>query len=108
MKTPYRLMTALLLTLLPALATRADAADTRLADAAMERNATAVRALLAEKVDVNAPGVDGTPALHWAVRVDDLDMASVRGHIADLNRAGKARTSVARKLKLGDAWPPPG
>jgi integrase/recombinase XerC len=29
---------------------------------------------------------------------EDLDMTSVRGHIADLNRAGKARSSVARKL----------
>lgn len=29
---------------------------------------------------------------------NDLDMDSVRGHIADLNRAGKARSSVARKL----------
>lgn len=29
---------------------------------------------------------------------NDLDMTSVRGHIADLNRAGKARSSVARKL----------
>jgi integrase/recombinase XerC len=28
----------------------------------------------------------------------DLDMTSVRAHIAELNRAGKARTSVARKL----------
>lgn len=28
----------------------------------------------------------------------DLDMASVRGHVADLNKAGKARSSVARKL----------
>ncbi|HYB95982.1 MAG TPA: tyrosine recombinase XerC [Vicinamibacterales bacterium] len=28
----------------------------------------------------------------------DLDMTSVRGHLADLNRAGKARSSVARKL----------
>jgi len=32
------------------------------------------------------------------LRPDDLDMMSVRGHIADLNRAGKARSSVARKL----------
>jgi ankyrin len=92
-------MAALLLTLLPALATRADAADTRLADAAMERNATAVRALLAEKVDVNAPGVDGTPALHWAVRVDDLDMASVllgAGADATLaNRYGVAPLAIA-------------
>ena len=51
----------------------AAAADTRLADAAMKRDAAAVRALLAQKVDVNAPGRDGTPALHWAVRVDDVD-----------------------------------
>jgi integrase/recombinase XerC len=28
----------------------------------------------------------------------DLDMTSVRGHIAELNQAGKARSSVARKL----------
>ena len=28
----------------------------------------------------------------------DLDMTSVRSHVADLNRAGKARSSVARKL----------
>ena len=28
----------------------------------------------------------------------DLDMTSVRAHIAELNRAGKARSSVARKL----------
>jgi ankyrin repeat protein len=26
---------------------------------------------------VNAPGADGTPALHWTVRVDDLEMASL-------------------------------
>src|SRR6185436_3427697 len=26
-----------------------------------------------QKVDVNAPGRDGTPALHWVVRVDDLE-----------------------------------
>ena len=28
----------------------------------------------------------------------DLDMNSVRGHIVELNKAGKARSSVARKL----------
>ena len=32
------------------------------------------------------------------LRPADLDMMSVRGHVADLNRAGKARSSVARKL----------
>jgi ankyrin repeat protein len=53
----------------------ATAADTRLADAAMKRDAAAVRALLAQKVDVNAPDAQGTPALHAAARVDDIDLA---------------------------------
>lgn len=30
--------------------------------------------------------------------VDDLDLASVRTHLGELNKAGKARSSVARKL----------
>src|SRR3954462_8977904 len=56
--------------------TQADAAgDTRLADAAMKRDVAAVRTLLDQKVDVNAPGADGTPALHWLVRVDDFETA---------------------------------
>src|SRR5215471_10061194 len=49
--------------------------DTRLAEAAMRRDVAAVRKLLDEKVDVNAPGPDGTPALHWLVRVDDFESA---------------------------------
>jgi len=53
------------------------AADTRLADAAAKRDVAAVKALIGQKVDVNAFGTDGTPALHWAVRVDDLDMAAL-------------------------------
>src|SRR5438045_3811828 len=51
------------------------AGDTRLADAAMKRDVAAVRTLLDQKIDVNAPGADGTPALHWLVRVDDFDTA---------------------------------
>jgi ankyrin len=43
----------------------------------MKRDVTAVRALIAQKIDVNAPGVDGSPALHWAVRVDDAGMAKL-------------------------------
>src|SRR5262245_49392103 len=50
-------------------------ASTRLADAAMNRDVAAVRTLIAQKVDVNAPGTDGTPALHWAVRVNDVATA---------------------------------
>jgi len=51
------------------------AGDTRLADAAMKRDIATVRKLLDQKVDVNAPGADGTPALHWLVRVDDFETA---------------------------------
>ena len=57
----------------PGLSAAADG-DTRLADAAMKRDTAAVRTLLAQKIDVNAPGTDGSPALHWAVRVDDAAM----------------------------------
>ena len=65
--------------------------DTRLADAAMNRDVAAVRALLQQKnVDVNAPGRDGTPALHWTVRVDDLETAG------QLLRAGADPKLVTR------------
>ena len=49
-------------------------ADVRLATAAANRDAVAIRALLAQRVDVNAPDIQGTPALHWAVRLDDVDL----------------------------------
>jgi ankyrin repeat protein len=51
------------------------AGDTRLADAAMKRDTSTVRKLIDEHVDVNAPGADGTSALHWLVRVDDFETA---------------------------------
>jgi ankyrin repeat protein len=43
-----------------------------LAEAVMRRDAAAVQSLLRQGADVNAFGRDGTPALHWAVRADDL------------------------------------
>src|SRR5437867_6530767 len=46
------------------------------ADAAMSKNTAAVRALIRQKANVNAPQADGTTALHWAARWDDLDMAA--------------------------------
>jgi ankyrin repeat protein len=51
------------------------AATSGIADAAMKGNREAVLSLLQRRVDVNAPQVDGTTALHWAVRADDLEMA---------------------------------
>src|SRR5256885_14886163 len=53
------------------------APDSRLADAAMAPDKTAVRSLLAQKADVNAPQPDGTTALHWAARWDDMQLAAV-------------------------------
>jgi len=47
--------------------------DTRLADAARNRDVTAMKTLMQQKVNPNTPDADGTPALHWTVRVDDLD-----------------------------------
>jgi ankyrin repeat protein len=55
----------------------AAAADTRLADAVEQGDLSAVRALLQEKVDVNAAQGDGTTALHWAAFKDDLDTAKL-------------------------------
>jgi len=51
------------------------AADLRLADAAKQGDRKAVRALLDQHADVNAPQVDGTTALHWSVRDDDVEMS---------------------------------
>src|SRR5712692_3715913 len=75
------------------------AAASDLADAAMKRNKEAVRSLLQRKADVNAPQVDGTTALHWAVRLDDLDTADMLiragAHVSAANRAGATPMQLA-------------
>lgn len=53
----------------------AQAPPTRLADAARDLDVSTVRSLIAEGADANVFGTDGTPALHWFVRVDDLETA---------------------------------
>src|SRR5579863_9355943 len=60
------------------------------ADAAMQGNKNAVRTLIQQKADVNAPQVDGATALHWAVRGNDLELADM------LLRAG-ARVAAANE-----------
>jgi ankyrin repeat protein len=47
--------------------------DSSLADAIKREDRAAVRKLLHQKVDVNAPLTDGSTALHWAVESDDLE-----------------------------------
>jgi ankyrin repeat protein len=48
------------------------AARSDVADAMMNGNKPEVSRLLAQKADVNAPQVDGTTAIHWAVFNNDL------------------------------------
>jgi ankyrin repeat protein len=62
------------------------------ADAAMKGDNAALRTLLQQKADVNAPQVDGATALHWAVYRDD-------GEAADL--LIKAGASVDAKNREG-------
>jgi ankyrin repeat protein len=60
------------LLLLPVVAAAAGRA-VPLAEAVKQRDLTAVRALLQQHVDVNAPEPDGSTALHWAAHQGDAD-----------------------------------
>jgi len=70
----------------------AAAGKSEIADAAMHGDKSAVRALLQQKTDVNAPQIDGTTALHWAVQANDLELADLLiragAHATVANRAG--------------------
>ena len=67
-----------------------DAAE--VADAAMSRGIEAVREALQADADVNAAQIDGSTALHWAARHDDVAMAELLikagADIGASNRAG--------------------
>ena len=65
--------------------------DVRLADAAQQGDAQAVRALMKEKVDVNAAQGDGMTPLHWAAFNDDLDVATL---LISAGASPKAATRV--------------
>jgi ankyrin repeat protein len=69
----------------------AAAPDAPLADAVERRDAGSARALLTQRVDVDAPQADGTTALHWAAHWDDLEMVDL------LTRAG-ANVNVVNEL----------
>src|SRR5262245_18067518 len=71
-------------------ASAAWAATSPMADAAEKQNRDAIRSLLRQKADVNAPQIDGTTALHWAVRLNDPATADL------LIRAG-AKVNAANR-----------
>ena len=75
-------------------------ADDRLAVAAMQRDLDSVRQLLAERgADVNAPGPNATPALHWLVRIEELELSKrlldAGADVNQLNGLGLSALSIA-------------
>src|SRR4030088_2767217 len=73
--------------------------DLRLVDAARQGDVAAVRALLQQRVDLNAAGPDGTTALHWAVHRDSLDvvmlMIAAGARVEAPNRYGVTPLALA-------------
>src|SRR5262245_34440098 len=54
---------------------QAHAVGLKLVEAARVGNAAVARALVNDGADINATGVDGTSALHWAVHLGDIETA---------------------------------
>src|SRR5919201_2701738 len=75
------------------------AATSELADAAMRHDRDAVRSLLRRKAGVNTPQIDGTTALHWAVRFDDPKTADLLigagANVSATNREGVTPMQLA-------------
>ena len=66
-----------LLCLLGLLTTLQAGSEAPLLTAVKQRDHAAVRRLITQRIDVNGAEPDGTTALHWAVRADDREMASI-------------------------------
>src|ERR1035438_10433433 len=85
-------MTRKLALLLMVAAQLSSAAVSPVADAAMNGDKAKVLSLIQQKANVNAPQVDGTTALHWAVQSDDLETADLLIHaganVSAANHAG--------------------
>jgi len=97
-----------------------------IADAVMNGDKAALRALLQQHADVNAPQIDGATALHWAVHRDDLEaadlliaagakgdaanrngitplaMASLYGNVPMIERLLKAGADAKQRLANGE------
>src|SRR6187549_3962775 len=57
--------------------TAAAASKSPVAEAASKGDRAAVRTLIQQKADVNAPQVDGATALHWAVYREDGELVDM-------------------------------
>src|SRR5205085_10151477 len=75
----------------------AAARDTRLLDAVKTSDRVAIRSLIRQRVNVNTPEGDGTTALHWAARQDDLETA-------DLLIRGGANAKAANIFGVTPLW----
>jgi ankyrin repeat protein len=73
------------------------ASKSPLADAAEKSDRAAIRTLLKQHADVNAPQADGMTALHWAAYLDDLETAKllVSANANATNRYGVTPLSLA-------------
>lgn len=73
--------------------------ESKLADAAMNQDDQAVRSLLKLHADVNAPQADGTTALHWAARWNDVEMTdaliAAGANVKARNRFGSTPLALA-------------
>jgi uncharacterized protein len=74
-----------------------DGADLRLIDAVRNSDMSVVRAMIKQRVDVNASLPDGATALHWAVYEDEKEAVDL------LIRAG-ARVNTANELGATPLW----
>jgi ankyrin repeat protein len=84
--------TVLALTFASAVAVSAAGQDLRLIDAVKAGDRPGALALLRQRIDVNVREADGTTALHWAVRADELELVSAllrsRAAVDPANRYG--------------------
>ena len=75
------------------------AADPAVADSAMVGDTAAIRALLAQHADINAPQADGATALHWSVYRNDFALAKLLieagANVRAANRDGATPLSLA-------------
>src|SRR4051812_2494094 len=81
---------AIVLLLCAAATASATSSRAPMADAAEHLDRPTVRALINQRVDVNAPQPDGMTALHWAAYQDDLDLSTLLVRAgADVNAASR-------------------